>query len=491
MNFGLVSRLLSVVMVIIALAFALCLCVSILLDNEPDQGLTIAAFGTSLATSLIAAGFLYWVGRKAPQRFYRREALSVIGLGWILSSLLGSIPFLIATPHIGISGAIFESVSGITTTGASVLSDLEQLPHSILFWRSLSQWIGGMGVVVFFVAILGFLGAGAKLLYSNEASGSTFDFEESRVQSAILRLIYVYLGLSACCTIAYRIAGMSWFDAVCHMFTTVATGGFSTRTESIAAFDSAAVESIGIVFMTLGAISFPIILATLNGRFRRISTNTEFKAFVVILLASSAIVSLNIAVEAPGDDVVDTVRSSIFQTVSILTTTGFATEDFARWPSLPQAILVALMIIGGCSGSTAGGIKINRLVVALRLCVMYIERSFRSRVVRQIRINNRTLSESATQEIGMYLILTGAIFLLSVQIASVFEMGTSMGTNLSAVQACLFNIGPGFAGVGPTETYDSFHSGTKLFLSLLMILGRLELYAVLALLAPSMWKRLD
>ena len=214
--------------------------------------------------------------------------------------------------------------------------------------------------------------------------------------------------------------------------------------------------------MILGAISFPIILATLNGRFRRISTNTEFKAFVVILLASSAIVSLNIAIEAPGDNVVDTVRSSIFQTVSVLTTTGFATEDFARWPSLPQAILVVLMIIGGCSGSTAGGIKINRLVVALRLCVMYIERSFRSRVVRQIRINNRTLSDAATQEIGMYLILTGAIFFLSVQVASAFEIGTDMGTNLGATQ-CLFNIGPGFAG--SNETYDSFHSATKLFLS--------------------------
>lgn len=491
MNFGLVSRLLSVVMVIIALAFALCLGVSIFLDNEKDQGLTIAAFGASLATALLAAGMLYWVGRKAPQRFYRREALSVIGLGWILSSLLGSIPFLVITPYIGISGAVFESVSGITTTGASVLSDLESLPYSLLFWRSLSQWIGGMGVVVFFVAILGFLGAGAKLLYANEASGSTFDFEESRVQSAILRLIYVYLGLSVCCAIAYRIAGMNWFDAICHMFTTVATGGFSTRTESIAAFQNPAVEIIGIVFMILGAISFPLILAMLNGRFRRIQQNTEFKTFFLILSISAAVVATIIVIDGTDKSVPHAIRSSIFQTVSIMTTTGFATEDFAKWSALPQSLLLVLMIIGGCSGSTAGGIKINRLVVALRLCVVTIERSFRSRVVRQIRINNRVLNDQATHEIAMYVILTGAIFLISVQVVSLFETFFEMDSNLSAVHACFFNVGPGFAEVGPTETYAPFHPRTKLYLSFLMILGRLELYAILALFAPSMWKRLD
>ncbi len=491
MNFALVSRLLSVVLLVIALAFASCLAISFLLDADSVRGLASRAFLAAIGTTLAAAAALYWAGRNASQRFFRREALSIIGLGWIICSLLGSIPYLILTPEIGVSGAIFESVSGLTTTGASVLEQLEEKPASLLFWRALSQWIGGMGVVVFFVAILGFLGAGAKLLYANEASGSTVEFEESRVQSTVLRLIYIYLGLSAACTLGYWLAGMGWFDAICHMFATVATGGFSTRTESIAAFQNPAVELVGIVFMILGAISFPLILSMVRGRFRKLRQNTEFIAFIGILTLSSITIASVIVLDGTDKEVLHAIRSSVFQTVSIMTTTGFATEDFAQWSALPQSLLLVLMVIGGCSGSTAGGIKVNRVVVALRLCVLTVERSFRSRVVRQVRMNNRVLSDQATNDIAMYLILTGAIFLVSVQVVSLFETFFLMDTNLSAVHACFFNIGPGFAEVGPTQTYAPFHSRTKLFLSLLMILGRLELYAILALFAPYMWKRLD
>ncbi len=491
MNFPLVSRLLSVIMVILALAFATCLGVVFLLDSDSERSTTSVAFIASISASLLAAGLLYGTSRKASNRFFRREALSIIGLGWILSSLLGSIPYLVITPEIGISGAIFESVSGLTTTGASVLTHLEELPPSLLFWRSLSQWIGGMGVVVFFVAILGFLGAGAKMLYANEASGSTIEFEESRVQSTILRLIYIYLGLSVACAVCYRIAGMDWFEAVCHMFATVATGGFSTRSASIAACQSPAIEMVGIVFMILGAISFPLILSTLNGRFHRLKSNTELIAFFAILGFSVVTIATVIIMDGTDKHFLHAIRSSAFQTVSIMTTTGFATEDFARWSALPQSLLLLLMIIGGCSGSTAGGIKVNRVIVALRLCVLTVERSFRSRVVRQVRLNNRVLSEQATQDIVMYLILVGVIFLVSVQLTSLFETNFEMDTNLSAVHACFFNIGPGFAEIGPTETYAPFHSRTKLLLSLLMIMGRLELYAILALFAPSMWRRLD
>ncbi len=491
MNFRLVSRLLSVALAIMALAFGACLAISLALDEDKTRPITSAAFLSSIAVSLMLAGALYGSGRKASSRFFRREALSIIGLGWILCSFVGAVPYLVILPEIGVAGAIFESVSGITTTGASVLTDLEKLPPSLLFWRSLSQWIGGMGVVVFFVAILGFLGAGAKLLYANEASGSTIEFEESRVQSTILRLIYIYLGLSVACAVCYHFAGMNWFDAVCHMFATVATGGFSTRTDSIAAFQSPAIEIVGIVFMILGAISFPLILILLRGRFNRLRTNTELIAFGAILGLSVTVIGIVIAIEDRSPDTVRALLSSSFQTVSIMTTTGFASADFARWSALPQSILLVLMVIGGCSGSTAGGIKINRLIVGLRLCILTVEHSFRSRVIRQVRLNNRVLSEQATQEIAMYLIMTGVIFLISTQIVSLFETNFDMGTNLSAVHACFFNIGPGFAEVGPTETYAPFHTRTKLFLSLLMIMGRLELFAILALFAPSMWRRLD
>jgi trk system potassium uptake protein TrkH len=491
MNFKLVSRLLSVVMVILALAFATCYGVVLLLDTGSERPITGRAFLFSIAVSLASAGALFITSRNASTRFFRREALSIIGLGWILSSIVGCVPYLFITPEIGIAGAIFESVSGLTTTGASVLTNLEELPRSLLFWRSLSQWIGGMGVVVFFVAILGFLGAGAKLLYSNEASGSTNEFEESRVQSTILKLIYIYAGLSVTCAVAYRIAGMSWFDSICHMFATVASGGFSTRSGSIMDFHSPAIEIVGIVFMILAAISFPLILSMLYGRWNRVKANTELIGFFVILGLSVFTIAGVIIIDGTDENLVHAIRSSTFQTVSIMTTTGFASEDFAQWSALPQSLLLVLMVIGGCSGSTAGGIKVNRVIVALRLCVLTVERSFRSRVVRQVRMNNRVLSEQATQDIVMYLILTGVIFLISVQLASLFETNFQMDTSLSAVHACFFNVGPGFAEVGPTETYAPFHTRTKLLLSLLMIMGRLELYAILALFAPSLWRRLD
>ncbi len=218
---------------------------------------------------------------------------------------------------------------------------------------------------------------------------------------------------------------------------------------------------------------------------------TEFIGFIAILGTASIVIAGIIVMDGTDKSLPHAIRSSIFQTVSIMTTTGFATEDFAKWSSLPQTLLLVLMIIGGCSGSTAGGIKVARLAVAVRLSLVTIERSFRSRVVRQIRMNGRVLSERATNEIMMYLVLTGAIFLLSIQILSLFETYFEMDTNLSAVHACFFNIGPGFAEVGPTKTYAPFHPYSKLFLSLLMIMGRLELYAILALFAPAMWKRFE
>lgn len=489
MNFALVSRLLGVVMLILALAFALCLGVSALLDETRNQAITNKAFIAATGTAIFAAVMFFWSGRRAETRFFRKEALCVIGIGWLLASLVGAIPYMIVIPEIGMAGAVFESASGLTTTGASVLTDLESLPKSILFWRCLSQWMGGMGVVVFFVAILGFLGAGAKMLYANEASGSVADFDESRVQTTVKRLIYIYASLSLLCAVAFHLAGMHWFDAICHMFATVSTGGFSTRTASIAAFESPTIEWLAILFMTLGGVSFLLILRLFNGRIGYARRNTELVAYIAILAASSIAISTVLFLEGDVPDANDAFRAATFQVVSIMTTTGFATEDFALWSSLPQTVLLVLMAIGGCSGSTAGGVKVVRLVIALRLCAQSVERSFRSMVVRPVKVNQRTLSERASQEIILYLVLSTFILAISGLTISLFETGHSAETTLSAVQACVFNVGPGLGQVGPNENYADLHAHTKFALSLLMVMGRLELYAILVLFAPSFWRR--
>lgn len=489
MNFPLVSKLLGVVMLILTMAFALSLAVAFLLDGPSASPVSHEAFIAATITALAAAGIFFWIGRSHENKFFRKEALCIIGIGWLMASLVGSIPYLIITPDIGISGAIFESASGLTTTGASVLSDLEQLPPSLLFWRSLSQWIGGIGVVVFFVAVLGFIGVGARMLYANEASGVVTEFEESRIQSTVVRLISLYLALSIACAFSFWLAGMSTFDAICHSFTTLSTGGFSTRSASLAAFASPAIEWITVVFMILGGMNFLLIIRLLMGRVSYARRNTELIAYLIILASATALIAVTLIIDGTEPGVHNAIRGSMVQVVSIMTTTGFASQDFTLWSALPQMTLLVLMAIGGCSGSTAGGLKVSRIVVALRVSLLSVERSFRTRVVRQIRLNNNILTQQAITDVSTYLVLAAGLVLASLVVISVFEPGLQVDTNLSAVFACFFNIGPGLAEVGPDENFAFLQPHTKFFLALLMIMGRLELYAILALFSPSLWKR--
>ncbi|MBK1876153.1 TrkH family potassium uptake protein [Pelagicoccus mobilis] len=489
MNFPLVSKLIGIVMLILTIAFMICLGVAYGLDSEEVVGTTTLAYYTTIGVSIFGAILFFWIGRTHSKKFFRKEALCTIGLAWILASLIGSMPYVMILEYATLADAIFESTSGLTTTGASVFTNLETFPPSLMFWRCLSQWIGGMGVVVFFVAVLGFIGVGAKMLYANEASGTVSEFEESRIQSTVARLVWVYLGLSIACCLSYWGAGMNWFDAINHTFTTVSTAGFSTRTDSFAAFENPTIEWIAIIFMMLAGLNFLLLLRLVMGKVRFAKRNTEFVAYIIIMVVSSVMVSLYLMLDGTAWDAEHAFRSGTFQVVSIMTTTGFSTEDFAVWSALPQMMLLLLMVIGGCSGSTAGGIKISRLVIAVRLTFVSVERSFRTRVVRQIRLNGNTLSQQAVNEVTAYLVLIGSVICGSIILVSIFETTHEVDTCLSVVYATLFNVGPGIAEVGPSENFGFLHSHTKLFLSLLMVMGRLELYAILALFAPSLWKR--
>ncbi len=476
-------------MVILAIAFAVCLGIAYWLDTPEELADTSRAFFASIGVSVLGATLFFWIGRGSSKKFFRKEALCTIGLAWLLASLIGSIPYAMVLPYATLADAIFESSSGLTTTGASVFSNLESFPSSLMFWRCVSQWIGGMGVVVFFVAVLGFIGVGAKMLYANEASGSVSEFEESRIQSTVGKLVWVYLGLSFACFLSYWGAGMGVFDAVNHCFTTVSTAGFSTKSDSIAAFENPTIEWVAIIFMSLAGLNFMLILRLVMGKVRFARRNTEFVAYAFILCAAAILVSLYLMLDGTAWDAEHAFRAGTFQVVSIMTTTGFATEDFTQWSALPQMMFLLLMVIGGCTGSTAGGIKISRLIIAIRLSFVSIERSFRTRVVRQIRLNGNTLSPQAVNEVTAYLILIGTVVSASIILVSLFETSHEIDTNLSVVYACLFNVGPGIAEVGPTENFGFLHSHTKIFLSLLMVMGRLELYAILALFSPSLWKR--
>ncbi|MEZ5277467.1 MAG: TrkH family potassium uptake protein [Opitutaceae bacterium] len=489
MNYPLVFRLLSGILYALAAAFLACLGVSFLFSENTGEGRALLGFGVSVAISAGLGAILHFLGREASHRFFQKEALFVIGIGWLLASFIGAIPYDLIVPGMDPVDAFFESASGFTTTGASIFTEVETLPASLLFWRSLSQWIGGMGVVVFFVAILSFLGAGGKILYAHEASGHTADFEESRIQSAVKNLWLLYLGLSVVCTVVFRLGGMNWFDAVCHMFTTLSTGGFSTRNASAAAFQSPFLEWAMTFFMVVGGTSFLLILQVVRGRFRVLRTNTEFHAYLFILLVSILSIAAFLLRENLAHGWHHALRASAFQVSSIMTTTGFATEDYQLWSAFPKILLLVLMAIGGCSASTAGGMKVIRLVVGVLSSRNSIEKSFRSSVVRRIVVNGRTLDDGYTRDVLAFLVILAILCLVAIPVTAIFEPRISVDGNISAVFACLFNIGPGLAEVGPTQNYAAFHDHTKLMLSVLMIMGRLELYAILVLFSPSLWRR--
>lgn len=481
--------MLAVILFAQVVAFGICLiCGQFLFGETEDPRLRLGWAGCIGVASALA-GILLFLGRGANPRLFRKEGLALVGVGWILASLVGALPYLWVLQDCGWGDALFESTSGITTTGASVFANLEDMPRSLLLWRAMSQWIGGLGVVVFFVAILSSLGAGAKILFFNESTTHSADVESGRLQQAVLQIMGLYLLLSAACLLVFRQLGMEWFEAFCHMFTTVSTGGFSTFSNSVAGFDSAAIEWAFMVFMFLGGICFAAQIAFLGGNWRVFAQNTEIKAFVAILLFAIASLVLMSVQAGDGGDLSTTIRACAFQVVSLATTSGFTTVDYENWLPAGQTILLVLMLIGGCSGSTSGGSKVIRIVVGAKVCLLQIELAFRSRVVRNVTINRRILSKEDQQNVLSFLLLLGMLTLLCLPLLALLERNLSFTGEFSAVISCLFNIGPGFGEVGPSQTYAGFNSGSKVVLSLLMIMGRVELLAILALFHPALWRR--
>ncbi len=489
MNYPLLFRLLSYILLALVAAFIGSVAVGLGYGEWRERPGAIHGFAVATAVAVSLAAALWRLGRRADIRMFRKEALALIGIGWLLASLIGAMPFVLILENCSFPDAFFESASGFTTTGASVFTGFETWPRSLLFFRCLTQWFGGLGVVVFFVAILGSLGAGGKILFSNESSGMSTDVDSGRFQSGILQLMYLYLGLSLACTLILRWLGMDWYDAACHTFTTLSTGGYSTRSASIAAFSSPAIEWVLILFMALGGTSFFVMIRLFRGDLRTVSRNSEVPVYYAVLCIASLLIFFEIVEQTGSRDFHTVARTAAFQVVSIMTTTGFTTADYDTWLPSARVILIALMIIGGCTGSTAGGVKILRFVILGRLMSRNIEHSFHTKVVRPIRVNGRKLTPTTEESVTSYLLLIGFTTFAGIIVVSLFEHRTSLASTLSIVAATLYNIGPGFDQIGPTRNFAFLQNHTKMFLSLLMIMGRLELYAILALFSPSLWKR--
>lgn len=488
MNTAIIYKLLGLVLLALAGAFGLCILAG-LANGETFADQSLQAFELSIAIAVGIAAIFLILGRKGEAKLFRREALCTIGLSWILATIVGAIPYVLIVEHCDISDAIFESSSGLTTTGATAFSKFYEFPKSLLFWRSLSQWVGGLGVVVFFVAILSSLGAGAKILFSNESSGTSADFDHGRIQSGAFHLMLYYLGLSAACMIAYVMGGMNWFQAINHAMTTIATGGFSTEPMSIEQFQSPTIEWISIIFMAIAGTTFVFAIRLIRGRTKGLAKHNEIYWFYGILFASTGLLTLYL-VELTGElPDHNSIRAAAFQAVSIMTTTGYSTMDYDAWLPSAKMLLLILMLIGGCSGSTSGGVKVVRVVIALRAAVRSVAQSFRPNVTKPMRMSGQTLSQQAINSVIIFLMLMLFLVVASMLFVASSEPELTFMSSFSIVQATLFNIGPGFDAVGPTQNFHFLRDSTKVFLSLLMILGRLELYAVLVLFCPTIWKQ--
>lgn len=441
---------------------------------------------SALITSALGAALVGLLPR--PERdLSAREAQLLVVLAWFAAAGFGCLPFLWSPQFEGVTDAFFEAASGFTTTGATILTDVELLPQPIQLWRCFSHWLGGMGIVVLGLAILPLVGHGGMQLYRAEFSGAKSERLKPRIAETALALWRLYVAFTLAEFLALRWAGLNSFEALCHAFSTMGTGGYSTRNASVAGFASPAVEWIVIVFMLLAGLSFVQHYRLLVER-RPASFLRDFEVRAYALAAGAAtLLIFPTLLWHSGYEPARALRAAAFQVSSILTTTGFGTDDYERWHPLAHVILLALMFIGGCTGSTAGGVKVARVVLLARVVGREFKRMVERHGVFAVRLGGRVVPEEAVQSLLNLIYLALVVMFLGCLILS--ATGIDLLTSLTAVIACIFNIGPGFGSVGPAENYAHLPDLAKWVLSACMVAGRLEFYTLLVILTPDFWRK--
>jgi len=424
--------------------------------------------------------------RKHPKSIGRKEGYVIVAITWIIISLFGTLPFLFSGTISNFTDAFFETMSGFTTTGATILTDIESMPKSLLFWRSMTHWIGGMGIIVFTVAILPILGIGGMQLYSAEMPGVTKDKLHPRITETAKRLWAIYLIFTVLETILLMFGGMSLFNALCHTFGTVATGGFSTQNASIATF-SPYVQYVIIVFMILAGTNFTLHYFAMHGQLRKVWKNEEYRYYIMAILIGTVVISLVLAFGQEGVGFEKALRTALFQVTSIITTTGYITDNYLLWPHMIWFLVVLMMFIGGMAGSTGGGIKVVRQLLLLKNSLLELKRLIHPQAIIPVRMNGKVVSQDIIFKVMAFFLIYIIIFIIGSTVMAL--IGLDGPTAIGATAATLGNIGPGLGNVGPVDHYGSIPAGGKWFLSFLMLLGRLELFTVLILFSPVFWKK--
>tara|TARA_B100000686_G_scaffold350440_1_gene446419 strand:- start:1405 stop:2862 length:1458 start_codon:yes stop_codon:yes gene_type:complete len=440
---------------------------------------------SSLINSAVGA-FLYYRTKDAKNKdLKRRDGYLIVTSSWVCMCLFGMLPYIITGQIPNASNAFFETVSGYTTTGATILDDIESLDHSILYWRSLTQWIGGMGIIVLAVAILPFLGIGGMQLFVAEAPVFSLDKLQPRIKETAKRLWIIYISFTILLFFILWAEGMNLFDAVNHAMTTFATGGFSTKNASIGYFESPLIQYTIILFMIISATNFTLTYFALKLDFRKVINNEEFRIYFSFILILTLIV-FSTLVFIDNSYLEETFRDSLFNIASIVTTSGFTTADFTGWTEFITILFFILMFFGACAGSTSGGIKIVRHVILLKNSYIEIKKQLHQSGVFPLKFNNRRVPAEVVSNILAFTMLYVVVFSLGSIIMTI--MGVDFMTSIGSVAATLGNVGPGIGDVGPSSTYNSIPVGGKWFLALLMFIGRLELFTFLMIITPIFWR---
>lgn len=447
------------------------------------------AFFRTIIFVIISGLLLNIVTRKRRGRqFSAKDGFLMVTTSWIIASIAGAFPFYLSGIIPSFADAYFETMSGFTTTGASILTEIQSLPRSILFWRSLTHWLGGMGFVVLTVAIMPLLGIGGVKMVSAESPGPTMDKITPKITHMAKLLWFIYIGMTVLETILLLFGGMDLFDSLTHTFGTLATGGFSPKNSSVGHYDSAYIDIVITVFMVLAGLNFGLYFRVLTGHFIELKKNTELKAYLLIFAVAAVIAAIPLAGKVYSG-FAESLRYSAFQVASIITTTGYATADFDLWPALSKYILFALMFIGGCSGSTGGGIKVVRIVTLFKQAVTEMKHLANPRGVFTTRMNGIAVRKDFVYTILGFVSLYIMLLLVTTGIVATSPGDYNLITAFSTALATVGNIGPGFSLVGPSMNYSFFPDYVKWFLSFAMMAGRLEIYTVLILFTPYFWRK--
>lgn len=454
-------------------------------------GLVSVLYGEKEATAFFITSVILFtiyiiIGRKKPKDsgIYAKEGFVIVAFTWILWSLFGCFPYFISGSITNFMDAFFETVSGFSTTGATILNNMENLPQGMLFWRSFTHWIGGMGVLVFVLAFIPLTEKRSIHLLRAEIPGPSVNKIVPKVRSTAKILYGIYILLSIILTIMLMLGGMSLFDSLIHMFSTAGTGGFSNKVASIGHYDNAYIEGVIVFFMMLFGINFNIIYLFIIRKFSLAFKSEEVKVYLCVIVFATIAIALNIL--SIYDNPITAFRYSIFQVVSIITSTGYATADYDLWPQFSKSILLAIMIIGACAGSTGGGIKTSRLLILIKTVKQEIKHILHPQSVSIVTIDNKRVSEDVIHGVYIYFIAYVSIMVISVGLVSIQNL--DFATTFSSVLSCINNVGPGLEGVGPTQSYDNFSVLSKLVLCFDMLAGRLELFPFLIVFSPTLWK---